>query len=66
MAPHSGSLVSPSGELLNREPFSLLAQLLTELGGVNFDDYMAGGWMNQIKPLTGRGRSVLLNVTGKF
>ena len=36
------------------------------LGGVNFDEFMASGWMNQIKPLNGRGRSVLFNVTGSF
>jgi len=36
------------------------------LGGVYFDDFMVSGWMNQIKPLTGRGRSVLLNVTASF
>ena len=29
------------------------------LGGVNFDDFMASRWMSQIKPLTGRGRSIL-------
>ena len=28
------------------------------LGGVNFDDFMASMGMSQIKPLTGRGRSV--------
>jgi iron complex outermembrane receptor protein len=36
------------------------------LGGVNLDDFMASMQMNQIKPLTGRGRSVLLNVTANF
>jgi len=36
------------------------------LGGVYVDDFMVSGWMNQIKPLTGRGRSVLLNVTASF
>ncbi len=36
------------------------------LGGVNFDDFMASGWMGQIKPLTGRGRSMLVNLTGSF
>jgi len=33
------------------------------LGGVNFDDYMASGWMSQIRPLTGRGRSVYVGLT---
>jgi iron complex outermembrane receptor protein len=33
------------------------------LGGVNFDDYMASGWMSQIRPLTGRGRSVYAGLT---
>jgi iron complex outermembrane receptor protein len=36
------------------------------LGGVNFDDFMASGWMNQIKPLTGRGRSLRINLTARF
>jgi iron complex outermembrane receptor protein len=36
------------------------------LGGVNFDDFMASGWMSQIKPLTGRGRSFSLSLTGKL
>jgi len=36
------------------------------LGGVNFDDFMASGWMNQIKPLTGRGRSVSFSLTARF
>jgi len=36
------------------------------LGGVNFDDYMASGWMSQIKPLTGRGRSFSANLTAQF
>jgi iron complex outermembrane receptor protein len=36
------------------------------LGGVNFDDYMASGWMSQIKPLTGRGRSVSFSLTARF
>ncbi len=36
------------------------------LGGVNFDDFMASGWMSQIKPLTGRGRSVSFNLAAKF
>jgi iron complex outermembrane receptor protein len=36
------------------------------LGGVNFDDYMAGMWMGQIRPLTGRGRSVSFSITAQF
>jgi iron complex outermembrane receptor protein len=36
------------------------------LGGVNFDDFMASGWMSQIKPLTGRGRSVSFSLTAQF
>jgi iron complex outermembrane receptor protein len=36
------------------------------LGGVNFDDFMASMWMGQIKPLTGRGRSVSFSLTAQF
>jgi iron complex outermembrane receptor protein len=36
------------------------------LGGVNFDDFMASGWMSEIKPLTGRGRSVSFGLTARF
>jgi hypothetical protein len=36
------------------------------LGGLNFDDYMASGWMSQIKPLTGRGRSIYVTLTARF
>ena len=36
------------------------------LGGVNFDDYMASGWMGQILPLTGRGRSFYVGVSVPF
>src|ERR1035437_7488018 len=36
------------------------------LGGVNFDDFMASMWMDQIRPLTGRGRSVSFNLTAQF
>ncbi|MGO9777251.1 MAG: TonB-dependent receptor [Terracidiphilus sp.] len=36
------------------------------LGGVNFDDFMASGWMSQIKPLTGQGRSVSFSLTARF
>jgi iron complex outermembrane receptor protein len=36
------------------------------LGGVNFDDYMASGWSNQIRPLTGVGRSVYAGLTVRF
>jgi iron complex outermembrane receptor protein len=36
------------------------------LGGLNFDDYMASMWMNQILPLTGRGRSAHFSLTARF
>jgi iron complex outermembrane receptor protein len=36
------------------------------LGGVNFDDYAASGWMSQIKPLTGRGRSFYAGLSVRF
>jgi iron complex outermembrane receptor protein len=36
------------------------------LGGVNFDDFMASGWMSQIKPLTGRGRSFYVGLSARF
>jgi len=36
------------------------------LGGVNFDDFMAGMWMGQIKPLTGRGRTASFSLTARF
>ena len=36
------------------------------LGGVNFDDFMASGWMSAIKPLTGRGRAVSFSLTARF
>jgi iron complex outermembrane receptor protein len=36
------------------------------MGGVNFDDFMASGWMSQIKPLTGRGRSFYGSLTARF
>jgi iron complex outermembrane receptor protein len=36
------------------------------LGGVNFDDFMASGWMSQIKPITGRGRSFQASLTARF
>jgi len=36
------------------------------MGGVNFDDYMASGWISQIKPLTGRGRSFYGSLTSRF
>jgi iron complex outermembrane receptor protein len=36
------------------------------LGGVNFDDFMASGWMSQIKPLTGPGRSFNASLTARF
>ena len=36
------------------------------LGGVNFDDYMSSGWTNQIRPLTGPGRSLYAGLTFQF
>jgi iron complex outermembrane receptor protein len=36
------------------------------LGGVNFDDFMASGWTSQIRPLTGRGRSIFFNLSARF
>ena len=36
------------------------------LGGVNFDDFMASMWMDQIRPLTGRGRSVSGSLAIRF
>jgi iron complex outermembrane receptor protein len=36
------------------------------LGGVNFDDFMANGRAGQIKPLTGRGRSLYAGLTAQF
>jgi iron complex outermembrane receptor protein len=36
------------------------------MGGVNFDDFMASGWMSQIKPLTGRGRSIYAALSARF
>jgi len=36
------------------------------LGGVNFDNYMATGWMGTIGPLAGQGRSVDASVTVAF
>jgi iron complex outermembrane receptor protein len=36
------------------------------LGGVNFDDYLASGWMGKIAPLAGQGRSVDASITVKF
>jgi iron complex outermembrane receptor protein len=45
--------------LLNRE-YEL------PLGGVNLDDFIASMWMNQIKPLTGQGRSVYASLTARF
>jgi len=37
-----------------------------EAPGVNFDDFMAGGWMGAVKPLTGRGRSGFYSLTVRF
>jgi iron complex outermembrane receptor protein len=36
------------------------------LGGVNFDDFQASGWMNQILPLTGPGRSFYVGLNIPF
>jgi len=36
------------------------------LGGVNFDDFMASGWLSQIRPLTGRGRSVYIGLSFRY
>jgi hypothetical protein len=33
---------------------------------VNFDDYLASGWMGKIGPLAGPGRSLDARVTVKF
>lgn len=52
--------VSAAGDNLLNKCYEL------PLGGVNFDDFMASGWMNQIKPLTGRGRSLRVNLTARF
>jgi len=36
------------------------------MGGVNFDDFMASGWISKIRPLTGRGRSASFSLTARF
>jgi iron complex outermembrane receptor protein len=36
------------------------------LGGVNYDDFLSSGKTSQIKPLTGRGRSLSFNLTAQF
>lgn len=36
------------------------------LGGVNLDDFMASMSMNQVKPLTGRGRSAYISLIAQF
>jgi iron complex outermembrane receptor protein len=36
------------------------------LGGVNFDDFMASGRKSELKPLTGRGRSVYFALSAQF
>jgi iron complex outermembrane receptor protein len=36
------------------------------LGGVNFDDFQASGWMGQILPLTGPGRSFYVGTSVPF
>jgi hypothetical protein len=36
------------------------------LGGVNMDNLMAGMWMGQVEPVTGRGRSVGFHSTARF
>jgi iron complex outermembrane recepter protein len=36
------------------------------LGGVNFDNFLASGWMSQITPLTGAGRSFYVGMSVPF
>jgi iron complex outermembrane receptor protein len=36
------------------------------LGGVNFDNFLASGWMGQITPLTGAGRSFYMGMSVPF
>jgi iron complex outermembrane receptor protein len=36
------------------------------LGGVNLDDFQAGGWMGKILPLTGPGRSCYVGISVPF
>jgi iron complex outermembrane receptor protein len=36
------------------------------LGGVNFDDFQASGWVGQIRPLTGPGRSFFIGLSVPF
>jgi iron complex outermembrane receptor protein len=36
------------------------------LGGVNFDDFMASARKSQLKPLTGRGRSMYFALSAQF
>lgn len=58
---HRGFLsFSAAGENLVNRLYEL------PLGGVNFDDFMAGGWMGSIAPLTGRGRSGSVRLTARF
>jgi iron complex outermembrane receptor protein len=58
---HRGHLqVSAAADNLLNKAYEL------PLGGVNFDDFMASGWMSQIKPLTGRGRSFSGSLTARF
>ncbi len=78
--PHRFEQSTPGYALLNAHAgytrghfrMSIAAENLTNkfyelpLGGVNFDDYMASMWMAQIKPLTGRGRSVYGSLTARF
>jgi iron complex outermembrane receptor protein len=52
-------LSAAADNLLNRE-YEL------PLGGVNFDDFTASMWLSQIKPLTGRGRSIYASLTARF
>ena len=58
---HRGRLQASAGadNLLNRN-YEL------PLGGVNFDDFMASGWMSRIKPLSGRGRSAYASLRVQF
>jgi iron complex outermembrane receptor protein len=57
---HGHLLASAAADNLLNKTYDL------PLGGINFDDFMAGMWMGQIQPLTGRGRSVSFNLTAQF
>ena len=36
------------------------------LGGVNMDNFMAGMWMGQVEPVTGRGRTIGFSLAARF